>query len=743
MNKIIKELKNKSLLAYILSFSAIIIFIVIIMGTYLYWFYYRNIYRDFKSANQEYIYSISAQHENNMQILDNIMMQLSLSGNDAEFLLQEYPQKSIKLKDTLYQYLSVSQFFDRIFYFYHKEQFIYNPQTSIHIERFLSTGIILEKIPADTLRDYLYKDGSQMIVLPEQGVSGYLVQKTGGAVLENCVFYALTLEPKRNSTVFFLVGEDYYNKLLGSKDEDLRGTSIFYKGKLIISRGTSVVLEEVPQEFPDENEVLQYEINDNGEKYLITWHKGESDLVYCTVQSVKIFQDKIASGQWGIFMVLAICSIPTSLVFWGLSRSLSGKVRNINTLLGVEEIYNLDRLESGIRTLTENRNKKSEESLILHRTRFISDFIRDKFLDRDAMLKSAKEAKLDVDKEYFVVALMGDGNSNENESNAMMLRAISEYRGVDGYGIHLISNNQSLYAVFANTIKELEALLEEFFVIGKNSSEEFVMSVSDFHENFDQADTAYLEADSAYGTRLLVDNSRIICFKDMKLKEQLAILPDTYLQRLKNAIRLKRAADTKRIIQEICESLRSSRQSLLTFRIFCNDIIHMLIKEWAANTTDYEDIYNVFSLSQCLTINDFHDMLWEVSSRLMSTSIESEIEAKEKESDFVEKAIGYMKENYQDSEFNMSALAELLGVSGVTLAVKFKNSMEISPSSYMTIMRMEQAKKLLRETNMQVKEVSQAVGYGDARVFMRRFKKYTGKTPLQYKSGKEMNKFTD
>ena len=96
-----------------------------------------------------------------------------------------------------------------------------------------------------------------------------------------------------------------------------------------------------------------------------------------------------------------------------------------------------------------------------------------------------------------------------------------------------------------------------------------------------------------------------------------------------------------------------------------------------------------------------------------------------------------MKANYQNPEFNMSALAELLSSSSVTLAVKFKGIMEISPSEYLAILRMEKAKSLLEETNLQIKEVSVQVGYEDARVFLRRFKKYTGKTPGQYREEKK------
>ena len=93
----------------------------------------------------------------------------------------------------------------------------------------------------------------------------------------------------------------------------------------------------------------------------------------------------------------------------------------------------------------------------------------------------------------------------------------------------------------------------------------------------------------------------------------------------------------------------------------------------------------------------------------------------------------YMKENYADPELNMTALAEHLGVSGVTLTVKFKNVMEISPSDYLASLRLERAKNLLRQTELQVKEISSLSGYEDVRVFLCRFKKYTGMTPSQYR----------
>nr|MCR5032076.1 helix-turn-helix transcriptional regulator [Lachnospiraceae bacterium] len=63
-----------------------------------------------------------------------------------------------------------------------------------------------------------------------------------------------------------------------------------------------------------------------------------------------------------------------------------------------------------------------------------------------------------------------------------------------------------------------------------------------------------------------------------------------------------------------------------------------------------------------------------------------------------------------------------------------KNEMDISPSDYLATVRMDKAKELLRTTDLKIRDISLEVGYEDDHVFTRRFKKYTGKTPGQYRS---------
>ena len=52
--------------------------------------------------------------------------------------------------------------------------------------------------------------------------------------------------------------------------------------------------------------------------------------------------------------------------------------------------------------------------------------------------------------------------------------------------------------------------------------------------------------------------------------------------------------------------------------------------------------------------------------------------------------------------------------------------------NYINILRLEKAKKLMRDREIKISSVSAQVGFSDINYFTRRFKKYFGITPSEY-----------
>jgi len=727
MRKPGKELRSQSILYYIFAYSTVIILIILVMGIYLYQFYYKTIYADFLTSNREHVDSELNRHENDLQIVNDILYQMGLSDS-TRFKLKEAPEKAIRLEKLLHQYTAVSQFFQLLLYKYHGDDYFYSGTTSISDEYFFRSGCVPKITNADDFKAEVESESRALRVLPEQFVSGLWSTKY---ILDSKVtIYIQAIAPQFQETMLFFVPDFYYDKLLESEEGSERSDYLIYGGQVIVSRGMLSLEENQVLALAQEG-LEQRRVRLGKENYLLTAKRGESGVVYCSLQSMDIFHGKIVSGQWGIILLLFLCVCPTAVLVLVLSKRLTSKVRNLNFLLDArEDSYNIDSIESGIQMLVASNEKMDKENLQLKKTRFIRSFIRGDFLNTEEVLHSAAEVSMELSGKTYLVILLGmRSGTNESKAHTRMLETVEQTAHLDGYGILLASNNQSLFTLFADTRERIEETLGRIFAVGKESCEDFVMAVSDYHQDLIYGSAAYLEADTAFSGRFLQDNNKIIRFREVASISELNVLPDAYLQKLQSVLKHRDKEGITQAVEDICRKMTKESPSLFAFRLLYNRIIHVLVTEWNGGKGEAESLYNALALSQCLTIADFNDLLCEACRVIIENNPTDEPD----ESDVVHKAVSYMKENYSNPNLTMAALADYLQISSVTLAVVFKNSMGMRPSDYLANLRMEQARELLVTTDMRIYEISMAVGYEDDHVFTRRFKKYTGKTPGQYR----------
>lgn len=84
-------------------------------------------------------------------------------------------------------------------------------------------------------------------------------------------------------------------------------------------------------------------------------------------------------------------------------------------------------------------------------------------------------------------------------------------------------------------------------------------------------------------------------------------------------------------------------------------------------------------------------------------------------------------------EISLSVLADEFHLSTQYISQLFKSEIGVNFLTYLTNIRMENAKKLLLDTSLPISEISERSGYGDYRVFTKAFKKSEGVTPSQHR----------
>jgi YesN/AraC family two-component response regulator len=97
----------------------------------------------------------------------------------------------------------------------------------------------------------------------------------------------------------------------------------------------------------------------------------------------------------------------------------------------------------------------------------------------------------------------------------------------------------------------------------------------------------------------------------------------------------------------------------------------------------------------------------------------------------VEAAMIYLQNNYM-KEISLDSCADHTGMNSVALSKAFKQVTDKNFIDYLTELRIEKAKELLRDTDMKINDIAEKSGY-QASYFNRIFKKQEGITPSQYR----------
>lgn len=100
----------------------------------------------------------------------------------------------------------------------------------------------------------------------------------------------------------------------------------------------------------------------------------------------------------------------------------------------------------------------------------------------------------------------------------------------------------------------------------------------------------------------------------------------------------------------------------------------------------------------------------------------------------VQETIKFIYEHYSE-DFSVNDLSEKFSVSGDHLRHLFKKETNKTISDYITFVRIEKAKQLLKSGKFKIYEISDKVGYHSSQYFSSVFKKETGVNPLEYIEG--------
>lgn len=150
---------------------------------------------------------------------------------------------------------------------------------------------------------------------------------------------------------------------------------------------------------------------------------------------------------------------------------------------------------------------------------------------------------------------------------------------------------------------------------------------------------------------------------------------------------------------------------------YCREALRLQITDYILKPVNYEE---------------FGTCIDNLKISLFEQRVSAASEPEKQEERTITGITRYLQEHLAD-EMSLSVLAEEFYLNPQYISQLFKNEIGVNFLSYLTNIRMENAKKLLLSTSLSIAEVADRSGFGDYRVFTKVFKKSEGITPSQYR----------
>ncbi|MEI7025146.1 helix-turn-helix domain-containing protein [Paenibacillus sp. y28] len=275
-------------------------------------------------------------------------------------------------------------------------------------------------------------------------------------------------------------------------------------------------------------------------------------------------------------------------------------------------------------------------------------------------------------------------------------------------------------------------ILEE---VERNLKLQVTVSISRTSNQMKQIPYLFEEARHALGYRDLLDESQIIDdgqFERVGTQREFTY-PFSLEKEIVHSIRMGSEEEAVTLIRQFLDDLSAGGATELMVHQgmlqLLGTILHAML-ESGLNPVQLFDGANPFG--QLSDLKDSEDILKWFQFKVVGVFVYELISKQDFHlKQMVEKVILYLKERYM-TDLSLDACAEHFGTSPFTLSRAFKQVTGINFIDYLTSIRMDAAKELLRSTDYKINDIAEKSGYQQT-YFNRIFKKYEGVTPGQYR----------
>ena len=327
-------------------------------------------------------------------------------------------------------------------------------------------------------------------------------------------------------------------------------------------------------------------------------------------------------------------------------------------------------------------------------------------------------------------------------SSAMLFRS-----NIFSYGVLLKGQREAIEENTRACVDEIRKILSR-----QDGRREWFLAVGQSVERLSQIQKSYHTASRAFSQRYLYDEN-ILYYDEMETMEhpggQAETEDNAYLQKvdvnaLNPAILQKFLSnglqeETENFVKDYFYAIGQDPMESLVFRnyVILNVRFSVIsfIKGLGCDTNEMESADTEEVLAES---GKNMESAIAYAKKMISQAIEiRDQNSGNKNRSILKTAVDFIDSHYMDEEISLNTVANVANVSSNHFSALFSQNMGQTFIEYLTTLRMNKAKELLRCTGMRSSEIAGEIGYKDAHYFSYLFKKTQGMTPSDYRKARE------
>ncbi|HHW31568.1 MAG TPA: response regulator [Clostridiaceae bacterium] len=412
------------------------------------------------------------------------------------------------------------------------------------------------------------------------------------------------------------------------------------------------------------------------------------------------------------------------------------------------------------REIEESLNRKLNKSMPLLRDSFIKKLLRGELnQSKEELYNRFNELEIDLENLNYLVLLVGPSGKHHKNSNAdgksnikgitniikdLLVKYISEEND-ENYKLYAVTDSNKVFIILSWTESQsIEEILRTAFERLNNEmlqkyGIETVGCVSCAVKDLSKISIHIKEAEKILDYKVIMGDNNILFLENMKSihDNRPFFLSQSERKKLIFCVVNNDVIGINKVIRGFKNSIK--KYKYISVECIYSALVEVIISivRFAYETGFRTQIFGeqIYSQEFMRSFNNVDEIFTWIEDSIIKFSNEFAKFRTEKPKSIIQQIKAYITENLGQEEITLNSISEKFYYNPSYLSRLFKEETNKNFIDYINEIKINTAKEYLTSTDMPISTICGKIGYKDYKHFLSLFKKITGVTPNEYKSG--------